>query len=151
LPWNLAIRKSRSCFAQRLLSNRLRKPFCSRPFWSRRDEPSPATVVKSPYHSLTLRRGFELEMRLPPTHRDESALPGCPILVRSVRKGGIPPRSNPRDFDRPMPCQTPTAPTSVESHPNVEERDVRMGHPALAQRKRCRDCRSQESQDPVRE
>jgi len=29
------------------------------------------------------------------------------------------------------PCQTPTAPTSVESHPNVEERDVRMGHPAV--------------------
>src|ERR1700687_5579267 len=31
-----------------------------------------------------------------------------------------------------MPCQTPIAPTSVESHPNVEERDVRMGHPALS-------------------
>jgi hypothetical protein len=30
-----------------------------------------------------------------------------------------------------MPWQTPTAPTSVESHPNVEERDVRMGHPAF--------------------
>src|SRR6266852_1195312 len=58
-------------------------------------------------------------------------LPGAPSLrVRSVRKGGIPQLSNPRDFDRPMPCQTPTAPTSVESHPNVEERDVRMGHPA---------------------
>ena len=57
---------------------------------------------------------------------------GCPILARSVRKGGIPQLSNPRDFDRPTPCQTPTAPTSVESHPNVEERDVRMGHPALS-------------------
>jgi hypothetical protein len=55
---------------------------------------------------------------------------GCPILACSVRKGGIPQLSNPLDFDRPMPCQTPTAPTSVESHPNVEERDARMGHPA---------------------
>jgi hypothetical protein len=57
--------------------------------------------------------------------------PGCPILARSVRKGGILQLSNPRDFDRPMPCQTPTAPTSVASHPNVEERDVRIGHPAF--------------------
>src|ERR1700692_2538506 len=63
-----------------------------------------------------------------------SPVPGCPILARSVRKGGIPQLSNPRGFDRPMPCQTPTAPTSVESHPNVEERDVRMGHPAAGGR-----------------
>jgi hypothetical protein len=41
----------------------------------------------------------------------------CPILARSGRKGGIPQLSNPRDFDRPMPCQTSTAPTSVESRP----------------------------------
>jgi len=34
---------------------------------------------------------------------------GCPILARSVRKGGIPQLSNLRDFDRPTPCHTPTA------------------------------------------
>lgn len=73
--------------------------------------------------------------------RVQVAAAGLPILAAFCRlgtrhalcsKGEIPQPSNPRDFDRSMPCQTPTSPTSVESHPNVEERDVRMGHPAVA-------------------
>src|SRR6266481_3005061 len=41
----------------------------------------------SPYHSLTLRRGFELETRLPPTHRDESALTGAPLKPKPGLNG----------------------------------------------------------------
>ena len=72
-------------------------------------------VLCHPMNITKVREGRVRAVRVPMEQPHQTA--GCPILARSVRKGGIPQLSNPRDFDRPMPCQTLTAPTSVESHP----------------------------------